>query len=1582
MTKLLAALTLLAAFASAAHAQTSDTGFPDFSPQATFGSLDSISETNLNIHLSIPVLTKVGSPAFSYVLSGDTGSGPGYFADPTNGPEWYGPMANNAYILGNDNGYPGYAPMLGQPAIGSPCTWTDPSNTVHLVSCNGNPEISPDGSGFTSIYVSGVFHIYDKSGKEFTPGASLADPNGNAITWTGPAKTYDAGPNFFTDSLGQKVLTITPNGQSTTYTYTGPNNTTQTLTVSVSSHSVASSFACPGIREYSTSWNLVDSVSLPDGTAYTFGYLTDGRLAQINLPTGGWIKYTYPGSNNGVNCGGQFTAAITRTTSDGAVWKITRTRLGSSTVTDQSGNVTTFNTYSDSFTNLALTSRVGPLDQTVTCYNGATETAVGATTCTAYYAPSQNTAITQVNTYHTIGSKHRLTTIKLDNNGNITDTYVYDWYNGTSYPLISHTATPRGSWNGSACSSIGNYITDRPCYKNVYDGSGTLKSSEVFTYDSKGNLLSHTASPAANIGASGNLTTSYSYNTNGTVNQVTDVNGAASTYGYGNGCNSLLPTSFTNASGTSNFTWDCVGGVLTSTTDANGAKTQYSYVSSSGPADPYWRPLSVTDPTGAVTTTCYGLVSNGACSPNANQTESVLSFNSGASAVDKLVTRDGLGHPTIAQTRQAPSSTNFDTVSTSYDLQGRVASVSVPCVQTTSQPCPSSPVTTTTYDALSRPLLITDGGGGTTNYTYSANDTLITTGPAPAGENVKKRQLEVDGLGRLTSVCEITSASGSGTCSQASSATGYWTRYGYDVLGNLTSVSQNAQGTAQTRSYSYDALSRLTVETNPESGTTQYFYDSAPSSPGSACSGTFSGDVVKKYDANGNTDCFTYDALHRVTSASYPSGPNAGATAAKTFVYDASTFSCPSAPVVTGNVAGRLAEAYTGTSGAKITDIGYCYSPRGELTDVFETTPHSGGAYHSTAAYFANGAVQSITGIPSASMAYGLDGEGRPSSAQEGGTKIVCDSSCSVASTMYNAASQPLTISIGGFSDNDTYTYDNANRMKTYAFTVGSTPASVQGSLTWNQNGTLQQLAITDGFNSAGTQTCNYLYDDLARIGTPPGSSAAGVNCVNSSNSAIWNQSFSYDAFGNITKSGSISWLPGYNSNNRYTLAGTSYDADGNILKDTFHTYTWDATGHPVTIDSTNCGSNGTCLTYDALGQMVEKSVNSTFSEILYSPLGKSAVMSGQTLTNTYLPLPGGGTAFLTPNGHNYWHKDWLGSVRFGSAIINRNSLVDRAFAPFGEVYDDLGQTNQVSFAGDTSDTIAKTYDTQNRDLNPTQGRWLSPDPAGLGAADPTNPQSWNRYAYALNNPLRYTDPSGLYCFYGGDGDTPQNDGDSSDFNFDEHGDQGRADCAQEGGQWFEDDTQITVNGDAPNDPGITIENGEQVFPEVDPPSFGDCVKSGTDYFSVQHGLQATSGGRLGTSWASSAFLGSSVSSFITVGQYFSSLFSGTSNAPSGGEAFSAGAGEVVSDTSGPVASTIAPYVPNVGVTLKATATVAVSTPTISAAAKLSVSASGTIPFSGVVSVGGKVLNGLGAAKLPYDLAVGSFSGLVCSIGR
>jgi RHS repeat-associated protein len=62
------------------------------------------------------------------------------------------------------------------------------------------------------------------------------------------------------------------------------------------------------------------------------------------------------------------------------------------------------------------------------------------------------------------------------------------------------------------------------------------------------------------------------------------------------------------------------------------------------------------------------------------------------------------------------------------------------------------------------------------------------------------------------------------------------------------------------------------------------------------------------------------------------------------------------------------------------------------------------------------------------------------------------------------------------------------------------------------------------------------------------------------------------------------------------------------------------------------------------------------------------------------------------------------------------------------------------------------------RYMSSAQGRFTSPDPL-LSSGRPWDPQSWNRYSYVLNNPLRYTDPLGLYVWDGSlGGDTSDDD--------------------------------------------------------------------------------------------------------------------------------------------------------------------------------------------------------------------------------
>jgi RHS repeat-associated protein len=195
---------------------------------------------------------------------------------------------------------------------------------------------------------------------------------------------------------------------------------------------------------------------------------------------------------------------------------------------------------------------------------------------------------------------------------------------------------------------------------------------------------------------------------------------------------------------------------------------------------------------------------------------------------------------------------------------------------------------------------------------------------------------------------------------------------------------------------------------------------------------------------------------------------------------------------------------------------------------------------------------------------------------------------------------------------------------------------------------------------------------------------------------------------------------------------------NGNLTADGFHAYAWEADGNVVTV-----GSVG--LTYDALDRMVEQNAGGSYTQLVYGPNGnKLALMNGQTLFRGRVPLPGGVLAIYWSNPLTlvrYWHPNWQGSAP-AITSSNQTMLGDEAYAPYGEQYAENG--GAADFTGQWAATEPDLYDFPYREYHPTQGRWLTPDPAGLAAVNPSNPQSWNRYAYVMNNPVTFNDPLGL----------------------------------------------------------------------------------------------------------------------------------------------------------------------------------------------------------------------------------------------
>src|SRR5580704_884887 len=132
----------------------------------------------------------------------------------------------------------------------------------------------------------------------------------------------------------------------------------------------------------------------------------------------------------------------------------------------------------------------------------------------------------------------------------------------------------------------------------------------------------------------------------------------------------------------------------------------------------------------------------------------------------------------------------------------------------------------------------------------------------------------------------------------------------------------------------------------------------------------------------------------------------------------------------------------------------------------------------------------------------------------------------------------------------------------------------------------------------------------------------------------------------------------------------------------------------------------------------------------------RGEVYAGSRHLATYSGGSAGVTYFTT--------ADWLGTERMRTGLSG--PIVESCTSlPFGDAQTCTGsEVSPMHFTGQHFDSESFLSHMDFRSLSATQGRWTSMDPARVAAANPANPQSWNLYAYVLNNPVRLIDPSGL----------------------------------------------------------------------------------------------------------------------------------------------------------------------------------------------------------------------------------------------
>ncbi len=200
------------------------------------------------------------------------------------------------------------------------------------------------------------------------------------------------------------------------------------------------------------------------------------------------------------------------------------------------------------------------------------------------------------------------------------------------------------------------------------------------------------------------------------------------------------------------------------------------------------------------------------------------------------------------------------------------------------------------------------------------------------------------------------------------------------------------------------------------------------------------------------------------------------------------------------------------------------------------------------------------------------------------------------------------------------------------------------------------------------------------------------------------------------------------------------------MTSDGVNSYAYDFQGRPLTVNSTS-------FIYDAFGRVAEEDSTGSVTHVLYQPDGsRFATIQNGSIQNYFMPMVNGMVEVFNSSGEQYIrHADWLGSSRLATDG-NGNAVYSVAHAPYGETYAEKGTLSRF-FTGQTQDVIqgpTGIYDFLFREYTAGGGRWMVPDPAGLAAVDPTNPQTWNRYAYVGNNPLSNVDPLGLCVDNGG----------------------------------------------------------------------------------------------------------------------------------------------------------------------------------------------------------------------------------------
>nr|WP_320015636.1 RHS repeat-associated core domain-containing protein [uncultured Desulfobacter sp.] len=611
---------------------------------------------------------------------------------------------------------------------------------------------------------------------------------------------------------------------------------------------------------------------------------------------------------------------------------------------------------------------------------------------------------------------------------------------------------------------------------------------------------------------------------------------------------------------------------------------------------------------------------------------------------------------------------------------------------------PNGNTTQVFYDAVGRKKAQTQAQGLVNyywEYDLAGNTTLERK---PEGEEI---QNAYDGLNRLVLETRGTDRrrfeyDGRDRLVREENFNGDATQYQYDSAGRMIQKTETAGTVDETVStYEYDENDNLVSITNPLLKTVSFEYDAL-------------NQRIAEIDSDGDLKTTTYDENSNVLAIEKRDGADiafvwdnlnrkieviAAGTTQQTFGYD------------------ELSRLVTATDGTHTTT--FAYNDYGRLVTEIQ------GAYEVAKLYDANGNKTQVT-YPSGRVVDKTYNE------NDALAQILYQGS-SIADFNHDRNNRLTSVSYGNRTGL-ALAYDERERevSRTYTGSLFSqaTEYDAQGNI----------LEETLGLNGTSHEKV-YTYDHLNRL-------------VDDTASTTWD----YDGVGNwlTTNQNGVAETRISNNDNEYTSVdgiAYTYDNNGNLTSDGAKDYSYDWADRLVQVEES--GQVLAEYTYDALNRRVTKTVDSSVTIFVYDESDVIEEYTDGVFSRAFVYSSAIDEPVLLETGSQFFYyiAGRQGSVR---AIVNdTGALVEfYEYSPFGlmAIYDSHEQdiTATGSSIGNPFGYTARRWDIEsglwhyrNRTYSAELGRFLQRDPAGYV-------DGLNLYVFVLNNPLRYTDPSGL----------------------------------------------------------------------------------------------------------------------------------------------------------------------------------------------------------------------------------------------